>query len=373
MRNQEVIKSIQYLRGLAALMVVFYHFRHYLNGVYVEKDLGNLLFDQGAFGVDLFFIISGFIICYATRRPEARPLISYTLKRFFRIYPLLIVSVLGLYFLFGSQGYSLTRSLIPLHADYFDEGPFFGYNLLVPAWTLTYEISFYVLFLLGLAVSHRHRRLFTSGLILSLFVLLQLWLNGRVELSAYENYGFAGNWLERSVMAILSSPMILEFVYGMALYALYMALPRMPQMPERARLGLKLTLLAAVAASLLGYFSSSFHGHGPTNWGVPSLLLVLSLLLYERFNGMPDIKWLFFLGNISYSLYLTHTVVLKVITDHYQNFGLGGLPAFLLAVGMSIAVAALVYRLVEAQSITVCRRLLDEWIRPRRQDASLAH
>jgi len=370
MKNQEVIKSIQYLRGLAALMVVFYHFRHYLNGVYVEKDLGNLLFDQGAFGVDLFFIISGFIICYATRRREAHPLVSYALKRVFRIYPLLIASVLAFYFLLGADGFSLVRSLIPLHADYTDEGPFFGYNMLVPAWTLTYEISFYLLFLVGLAVSHRHRKFFTAGLIVLSFVLLQLWLNGRIELSAYENYGFAGNWPERAALAILSSPMILEFVYGIALYTLYR---RLPQVPERARRGLGWVLLGAVALSVLGYFSPAFNGHGPTNWGVPSLLLVLSLLLYERIHGLPDCQWLFFLGNISYSLYLTHIVVLKVISTYHMNFGMRGVPAFVFAVGVSIGVATLVYYLIEARSIAACRRLLNEWIRPRGQGSAFAH
>jgi peptidoglycan/LPS O-acetylase OafA/YrhL len=370
MKNQEVIKSIQYLRGLAALMVVFYHFRHYLNGVYVEKDLGNLLFDQGAFGVDLFFIISGFIICYATRRREAHPLVSYALKRVFRIYPLLIASVLAFYFLLGGDGFSLVRSLIPLHADYTDEGPFFGYNMLVPAWTLTYEISFYLLFLVGLAVSHRHRKFFTAGLIVLSFVLLQLWLNGRIELSAYENYGFTGNWLKRAVLAILSSPMILEFVYGIALYALYTTLPRVP---ERARRGLGWGLLCTVALSVLGYFSPAFNGHGPTNWGVPSLLLVLSLLLYERIRGLPDCRWLFFLGNISYSLYLTHIVVLKVIGAYHMNFGMRGVSAFVFAVGVSIGVATVVYYLIEARSISACRRLLNEWIRPRGQGGAFAH
>jgi peptidoglycan/LPS O-acetylase OafA/YrhL len=367
MKSQEVIKSIQYLRGLAALMVVFYHFRHYLNDVYVEKGLGDLLFDQGAFGVDLFFIISGFIICYSTRRQEAHPLIAYALKRIFRIYPLLIVSVLVFYFLLGSHGFSLARSLIPLHADYSDEGPFFGYNMLVPAWTLTYEISFYLLFLLGLAASHRHRKFFTAGLIVLSFVLLQLWLNGRIELSAYENYGFMGNWLERAALAILSSPMILEFVYGIALYSLYTALP---QIPERARRGLGLILLGVASVSVLGYFSSNFNGHGPTNWGLPSLLLTLSLLLYERINGLPDFKWLFFLGNISYALYLTHLVVLKAIGAYHMNFGLEGIPAFAFAVGVSIAVATLVHYLIEARFMDACRRLLDGWIRPRGRGAA---
>lgn len=49
------VKSIHYLRGVAALLVVAYHNKQYLNEVYAQKDLGDLLFISGGFGVDLFF------------------------------------------------------------------------------------------------------------------------------------------------------------------------------------------------------------------------------------------------------------------------------------------------------------------------------
>lgn len=48
------VNSIHYLRGFAALMVVFYHLKANLNNVYAQDNLGDLLFNSGAFGVDLF-------------------------------------------------------------------------------------------------------------------------------------------------------------------------------------------------------------------------------------------------------------------------------------------------------------------------------
>ncbi|HBE5860281.1 TPA: acyltransferase, partial [Escherichia coli] len=60
------IKTIHYLRGIAALLVVCFHIREYINGVYAQQNLGDLLFLSGASGVDLFFIISGFIIAMST-------------------------------------------------------------------------------------------------------------------------------------------------------------------------------------------------------------------------------------------------------------------------------------------------------------------
>ncbi|MBM7202884.1 acyltransferase family protein, partial [Citrobacter freundii] len=62
------LNSIQFLRGFAAVFVVAFHFRVALNDVYAQTNLGDLLFSNGAFGVDLFFVISGFIIHYSTMR-----------------------------------------------------------------------------------------------------------------------------------------------------------------------------------------------------------------------------------------------------------------------------------------------------------------
>lgn len=356
MRDKEIIKSVQYLRGVAALMVVCFHFRYYLNDNYAQKDLGDALFGSGAFGVDLFFIISGFIICYSTRKPDSpHPVAAYTLKRFFRIYPLLTFSLLTFFLLFGADGYSVLKSLIPLQADYSDQGPFFGYNLLSPAWTLTYEISFYLLFLVGLAISQKHRRLIAAGLIVSIFLLLQWALNHEVRLSAYTEYDYPYGGPIRPVLAILSSPMILEFVCGIALYSMFMATP---DLPEKTRVFLKPLLLGTAAVSSLIYFSGDFYGHGLTQWGAPSVALILSLLLYERLNGLPDIRWLSFLGDISYALYLTHIIVLQAIRTYGVRFGLEGAPAFAFAVSLSLVAATLVHYLVEVRAIDACRALL---------------
>lgn len=89
-----MVFSVHYLRGLAAVIVVCFHYRYYINDSFSNINLGDFLFSNGAYGVDLFFIISGFIICYSTRRPEKLPALSFGLKRFFRIYPLLFASLI---------------------------------------------------------------------------------------------------------------------------------------------------------------------------------------------------------------------------------------------------------------------------------------
>lgn len=67
-QGESEILSLTYMRGFAALSIVIFHMRGYLNNIYLKTDLGDFLFDKLNFGVDLFFIISGFIIVYATRK-----------------------------------------------------------------------------------------------------------------------------------------------------------------------------------------------------------------------------------------------------------------------------------------------------------------
>ncbi|WRY23622.1 acyltransferase family protein [Escherichia coli] len=80
------VKSIHYLRGVAALLVVAYHNKQYLNEVYAQKDLGDLLFISGGFGVDLFFIISGFIIMLSSQKRNKFP-INFMTEAFFQDLP----------------------------------------------------------------------------------------------------------------------------------------------------------------------------------------------------------------------------------------------------------------------------------------------
>ncbi|MDX7998850.1 acyltransferase [Xenorhabdus sp. Reich] len=137
--------SIHYLRGIAALFVVFYHFRFTINNVYSEKDLGDLLFDFGYFGVDLFFMISGFVMVLSTKENTSK--MSFFMKRFFRIYPLYFF-VLILFLLTSNNDYnivSIIKSFLLVHLNYDSMAPFFSYSIIDSAWTLTYEVTFYFL------------------------------------------------------------------------------------------------------------------------------------------------------------------------------------------------------------------------------------
>ncbi|MBE4968733.1 acyltransferase, partial [Enterobacter cloacae complex sp. P11RS] len=215
------IYSIHYLRGIAALFVVLFHFRGYLNNVYAQSNLGDLLFSKGAFGVDLFFVISGFIICFATEKEECNASLKFVIRRFFRIYPLLILSM-SVYFLaviLRPESHDLMMwfiwSIIPLHVDYHAGAPFFGYNMLGIAWTLTYEISFYFIFLIAMSISHKYRMLISSIAIVSMVFITQM-LSGSPTLDGLNN-----NYIINDFITLISSPIYIDFVYGIATYCIF--------------------------------------------------------------------------------------------------------------------------------------------------------
>ena len=85
---KDELKSIQALRGIAALLVVFCHSEQYVSGILV-CHLNNYLKNFGSFGVDIFFVINGFIMVYINQANFGlkKSIYPFLLKRFIRIFP----------------------------------------------------------------------------------------------------------------------------------------------------------------------------------------------------------------------------------------------------------------------------------------------
>lgn len=359
-----MVLSVHYLRGIAALIVVCFHYRYYLNDSFPVVDIGDILFANGAFGVDLFFIISGFIICYSTERIEKFPAISFAMKRFFRIYPLLFVALTLFILFFDLEGHSIASSLVPLHADYDAKGPTYGFHLLSPVWTLTYEILFYLLFMFSLMISQRYRQIIASTFIIGLFIFLQYKLHGTLQLSAYQKLDTKIVETIKPLVAVFSSPMALEFALGILLYVIYKATPRLSHNQQWVA---NAALIVAIFAVIGLYHPNILEGHGPLNWGLPCFVLLLALLVYEKQKGLPEIKSLIFLGNISFSLYLLHMIVIKLMRKYEIAPKLFGLVVFISALVISMIAAHISFIFIEKKSARLCRTLLNKlnhWANP---------
>lgn len=140
-----MIRSLQILRGIAALLVVFYHARLVFD---IPHDSWfYALSGIGYAGVNLFFIISGFIMCYTTdRRTGPLKFMGRRLVRIAPLYWLILLFHAGFHSLTDPQTY-LSMLFIPLSVQ---SPPFLGFAAWTVGWTLNYEMFFYPVFALSL-------------------------------------------------------------------------------------------------------------------------------------------------------------------------------------------------------------------------------
>ncbi|ENF7816523.1 acyltransferase [Enterobacter soli] len=352
MKNK--ILSIHHLRGIAALIVVFFHFRGYLNGVYAQKDLGSMLFNSGSFGVDLFFMISGFIIALSTRNLTSKAI--FAVRRFFRIYPAFIVTfVLGALTVYRfDPSENILRGMFFIHRDYSVGSPGFGYNVLGPAWTLTYEIYFYTIFVLAMCFTHRFRTLLTSILLLSPIIILQLYYNGELSLAGTASANIPLDNPTFSLLRFISSPILVEFIVGMIFYELY----------SRVQFTIKrevavFTFFVCCGFFITYYSSGNLTGFGLDKSGLISAVLFFGFLTYDKFIGFKENKTLNFLGDISFSIYISHYVFINMLNYYKPDFYIHtvGWSRFFLMTTITITAGTILHFYVEKPFIAIGKKI----------------
>lgn len=304
--NARNLDWIQMLRGVAALLVVFVHARYAM----LDTDqwaLANQVFMPGAMGVDLFFVISGFIMYYSTAGSPGGPheALRFFIKRFARVWPVYaavtlayVLAVIGSGYFEGNKA-NFFRSIffIPLdvHAP-----PYFSMALPV-GWTLIFEMYFYVAFAVSMLFGRLRWFVLASWALLSV-ILLPLARRGfGLEVDVDLGYGRA--------MAIASSPFVLEFLAGVLIGWLYRA----------RRLTLRSNYVAAhvmamgVGFAIWAIYSGVTVMHGPMRWGWPVALMVLCTAIACKTLDLRVPRVLTWLGSISYSLYLTHLLAQHIV------------------------------------------------------------
>ena len=323
-----MIYSIQYLRGIASVLVLLAHVsvkgQQYGQGVWGYWEVGQ-------FGVDLFFVISGFIISLVIDRGEKAPKV-FIWKRFLRIMPLywtLTIMALVVYWIIPervnvSGGFTdVLSSFLLLPSE--------GRLLIQNGWTLCYEMFFY-----GITA-------------IMLYVLRGKWMLG-VVLSIVACC-FAGKILftENHYFQFYTNNIILEFLWGVCLFFIW------KKFRISSLIG-SLMLLVGIAWLLADTgWSRAFA------WGIPAVLIVGGLLSFEEMISSRKNFLGLAIGDSSYSLYLSHPFSLGAGAIFYERFitpsplkehlFLGAL-----MVG-SLVVGYLCYRYVEAPLLTRCKKL----------------
>jgi peptidoglycan/LPS O-acetylase OafA/YrhL len=334
-----MLVSLQALRALAAWLVVFHHFMQVFFDFRADSLGGRLLSTRGQVGVDIFFVLSGFVIQLSCAGRQV-PGLTFLAQRLARIAPaywlytaitaLILYAFGNLMPVYGVALPQLLLSLLFLPSQ--NPGGFGFYPILPVGWTLNFEMLFYVVFAAAIALGAPRVRH-------CLLVFLCVFV--------------AARFLPDSVpLAFYAQSIIFEFIIGVAFAQMMLRWGAGPA-------GAGALLLAAGAIFTFGL------GWDPGSqrlfpWGVGAAAIVLGTLWLERvIDGRPWAKPLAFLGDASYSIYLSHTFVVPACVIVLKKVGMTHtLVVFVLTSVAVVAAGSISYLWLEKPLIAVFKRLL---------------
>ncbi len=359
------LETIQILRAFAVIFVVVSHAMHELaNQLSSSVVQINEKRFPGDFGVDLFFVVSGFIMVYVSRDAFARPgaAVDFLRRRVIRIVPLywlMTTLMIAVVILLPHRVNTATSDIGQWLASYF----FIPYarssdGLIRPVlglgWSLQYEMLFYLLFAIGLTMPMRRALPAILALILACFAVGQMFFG------------------QATIFRFLSHPIQFEFAAGVLIGWAYVRGLRLPRWLCAAFAVAGLVLLV-VAPAFDDMVDRTRHLH----YGIPALLFVAASILFPGADRYRSGGWLVAMGESSYSTYLVHPFVLGVIVWAIQRFAPADIlkfaPCASLFVGTaivcSLAAGLFVHRYVDLRLNRLARKIL---ARRRRQPVAVA-
>lgn len=346
-----MILPLQYLRAFAAGIVVLYHA---YNQAAILFGAGKDRLSFGAIGVDIFFILSGFVMMLVSERREEKA-INFFSRRLLRIIPVywcMIALYVASDIIFGPFGFfrSVQQVLYslalwaPVH-----EPPVIGV-----AWTLRFEFTFYVCFAIALVISHQYRGQLAAFGLLVVLALLHYYTGHHPVLEQTRNWSGA----------------FYEFIYGIALYCIWKGNGAFNPIRSLGAPCSLAVILFAVGLSCI--FLLSFGIGGPfvphfyekqLAWGLPALIVFFCwfwTLSRNTLSGNAE-RLLLHYGDASFTLYLIHFPVLaalrtaSILQPAWQFIGPIGYTV--VAVISSFALASLFYMLVERPLLKYLKNL----------------
>ena len=270
---QNKIDSIQVLRFFAAFSVMMVHLP---------------VFEFGIWGVDIFFVISGFIMMYVTENNEK----FFLLKRIFRIVPLYWILTLGVFALailvpdvLNNTTANIVHLIKSLFFIPFDKNGAGHFPILFLGWTLNFEVIFYFLFFLSLVFFKENRMIACS-----IFIIIFLVLN---KIFSEKNF----------IFETYANDIFIEFIFGMILFTIW----KKYKNKISTNLSNHFICLAILLVSIfiLNYYNFS----RSVSYGLPSLILAVYFLFFLNHLKFPKI--LVSLGDASYCIYLLHPYVIQ--------------------------------------------------------------
>lgn len=363
-----IYKNIQILRFIAAFLVVLHHTlppnvhpAHYANIPAWITEISV----YGFAGVDIFFVISGFIMAETTRpmRPGAGTASSFVFRRFLRIYSgywpaFLLVLFLSVWLgIFNGPEISRWKSFLLLPQEFY---------LLNVSWTLTYELYFYLLIGAMLCFTRKQAVPVFLALLASFVMIVAVQFNLGVYRSATPR---ENNFL---LNVFLTSPLIIEFIVGFLLSEWIQRKPR--QSIAAWSIFTAIALCASIWAQKYGGFlgvgmaAFLYYPERVMLFGSASVGLVALAALLPS-SGSPLSRFFCRLGDASYALYLLHIPLMVILYGLLFPkipglLWIGGGKLSLLVYLVSVVVCSLLYfKFIENPLHKISRKASDRLLR----------
>lgn len=335
----QTVANLQIARATAATLVVVGHSLQEISNT--ANEIKVPFGPEFGVGVDVFFVISGFIIAYISDGRMGQPgYAAYFLRSrlarvvpLYWLYTLLLVSVtLALPHLLNKATFDISHILASLMFYPWSPSADALQPILALGWTLNYEMMFYGVFFVLLVCVSAH-------LVLPVIALIFGFLS----------LAFAIVDLSGTPFAFWFRPIILEFVAGIVLFAIYKS-------------GFRLHAHAALlllAGSFFVWLALPYILTGdPIYWrwlqlGVPATLFVGALVFWEERQAQPNAlkRFAIHIGDSSYSLYLSHPFVLTIVYLFWSRLGLFqtlGVLAYVVVTSVCCIIVSIIgYRLIE--------------------------
>lgn len=318
------LRNLQVIRAIAAMMVVLNHFW--------GPVFGWLFLGIGGMGVDIFFVLSGFLMVY-TQNDSKGP-IRFFCDRVRRIYPIyIIVSIpLILSTVPVIQHYNFVANflLLPEINDYRAR------MANSPTWTLVYEMIFYVMFSFTLIFS---RKKSVAAILVSTIIVACIVASDSIGLNSdrrgWVNLGF-----------ILQDPLMLNFAAG-CLYAIVY-----PKIRDLVSINTPVFYISTFLLLYAGLFSLSGNPR-IISFGIPAFLIIVIATLSQNGKGRIS-DFMHLIGDASYSIYISHIyfahLLNDVITKNGNNKTVAICMSFLL-IAISVIVGIFIHKNIEKPSI----------------------
>jgi peptidoglycan/LPS O-acetylase OafA/YrhL len=327
------LQSLTILRAIAATAVVYFH---------TVTRKGDAF---GEFGVDIFFVLSGFVIALVVGGDRKVSVREFAIGRFARVVPLYWLLTLSVFAaaavaptLFNSTTAdfgNLIKSL--LFIPYMKENGLLQPVLYV-GWSLNHEMMFYAATALAIVVSARSRMLIASLAVVAIVFLSQLG---------------AGS---SDVAAFHANTRSLEFLLGVLAWEVWKRGFRIPTLPA--------LMTAATMLVAMAYMESAKLGILPlVRNGIPSFLLILSVLSLEPLvrNG-PVWRLAILLGEASFATYLSHPYVVealrKMLPKMIPGLTVTSPVGIVCSITAASALGVAIYLLIDRRLHQVTKRLL---------------